>query len=114
MTSESAVCTSTTALSIERPRSNCSVIWLLPVPLFEMMRKRDVRLLDVPDDEIAGLGGNVLAVAPRRAVMLDNLPRTRARLEQAGCDVRTFSGTEIALKGNGGPTCLTRPLLRAD
>ena len=93
-----------------------ALVWrrLLPVPLFEMLSERNVRMLDVPDEEVALLGGNVLAVAPRRAVMLDGLPRTRARLEEAGCDVRTFRGLEIALKGNGGPTCLTRPLLRSD
>jgi hypothetical protein len=27
--------------------------------------------------------------------------------------VRVYSGDEISRKGDGGPTCLTRPLLRA-
>jgi N-dimethylarginine dimethylaminohydrolase len=85
---------------------------LLPVPVFEMLEGRGVRLLDVPADEYASLGCNVLALAPRRALMLSGLPRTRALLEAAGCDVRTFGGDEIARKGGGGPTCLTRPVLR--
>jgi N-dimethylarginine dimethylaminohydrolase len=85
---------------------------LLPVPLFELLAARGVALVDVPDEEYASLGCNVLALAPRRLLMLSGLPRTRARLEAAGCDVRTFDGEEIARKGGGGPTCLTRPVRR--
>ena len=86
---------------------------LLPVPLFERLQARGVRLLDVPREEYDALGGNVLALAPRRALMLTGLPRTQRLLEDAGCRVLTFDGEEIARKGNGGPTCLTRPILRA-
>jgi N-dimethylarginine dimethylaminohydrolase len=85
---------------------------LLPVPLFELLLERGVGLVDVPDEEYASLGCNVLALAPRRLAMLSGLPRTRARLEASGCDVRTFDGDEIGRKGGGGPTCLTRPLRR--
>jgi arginine deiminase len=85
---------------------------LLPVPLFDLLLARGVELLDVPDEEYASLGCNVLALAPRRLAMLSGLPRTRARLEAAGCDVRTFDGEEIGRKGGGGPTCLTRPVWR--
>ena len=85
---------------------------LLPVPLFELLLERGLGLVDVPDEEYAALGCNVLALAPRRLAMLSGLPRTHARLEAAGCDVRTFDGDEIARKGGGGPTCLTRPVLR--
>jgi arginine deiminase len=52
------------------------------------------------------------AVAPRRCVMLEGNPVTRARLEGAGAEVFTYEGSEISLKGGGGPTCLTRPLAR--
>jgi dimethylargininase len=85
---------------------------LLPVPLVEMLEARGVVLIDVPDEEFAGMACNVLALAPRRVVMLEGLPVTRGRLEEAGCTVAEYSGREISLKGNGGPTCLTRPLLR--
>jgi N-dimethylarginine dimethylaminohydrolase len=86
----------------------------LPVPLFERLEARGVRLVDVPEEEYDALGCNVLALAPRSALMLSGLPRTRERLEAAGCRVQTFDGEEIARKGNGGPTCLTRPILRAE
>lgn len=85
----------------------------LPVPLLERLEARGTRLLDVPEAEVGALGCNVLAVAPRRVLILSGLPRTQALLEAAGCEVRTFDGEEIARKGNGGPTCLTRPVWRA-
>jgi arginine deiminase len=58
------------------------------------------------------MGANVLALGPRRCLMLDGNPRTRALLERAGADVTVYAGTEISVKGGGGPTCLTRPLIR--
>ena len=68
--------------------------------------------VEVPDEEFESMGANVLAIAPRRCVMLDGNPVTRARLEAAGVDVLTYQGSEISVKGGGGPTCLTRPLAR--
>jgi N-dimethylarginine dimethylaminohydrolase len=85
---------------------------LMPLPLLELLEARGFRLLDVPEEEFAGMGPNLLALAPRRLVMLQGLPRTRAALEAAGCTVEVYAGDEISRKGGGGPTCLTRPLLR--
>ena len=58
------------------------------------------------------MGCNVLALAPRVCLMLEGNPTTRARLEGAGATVLTYKGDEISRKGGGGPTCLTRPVLR--
>jgi arginine deiminase len=58
------------------------------------------------------MGANVLALGPRRCLMLDGNPRTRARLEAEGVEVHVYAGQEISMKGGGGPTCLTRPLSR--
>jgi arginine deiminase len=55
---------------------------------------------------------NVLAVAPRQCIMFEGNPRTRELLEVEGVEVRVFGGAEICAKGAGGPTCLTRPILR--
>jgi N-dimethylarginine dimethylaminohydrolase len=85
---------------------------LMPVPFRELLLERGMTLVDVPDDEFETMGANVLAIAPRRCVMLAGNPVTRRRLEQAGADVVEYQGTEISLKGGGGPTCLTRPLAR--
>ena len=85
---------------------------MLPVPLFELLTERGVQLVDVPEEEYDSLGCNVLATAPRNVIMVRGNPVTRSRLESAGCKVSEFDGSEICLPGAGGPTCLTRPLLR--
>jgi len=85
---------------------------LLPVPFREALLQRGISLVEVPEAEFGTLGCNVLAVAPRRAVMVEGNPLTRARLERAGVEVHEFSGREICVKGGGGPTCLTRPIAR--
>ncbi len=86
---------------------------LMPVPLRELLLDRGIALVEVPDEEFESMGANVLAIAPRRCVMLDGNPRTRAALEAAGAEVRVYRGGEISVKGGGGPTCLTRPIRRA-
>jgi N-dimethylarginine dimethylaminohydrolase len=84
----------------------------LPVRLVELLRERDVRIVEVPDEEFDSMGPNVLALAPRVALALEGNPITRGRLEAAGVEVRTYVGEEISRKGDGGPTCLTKPLDR--
>ena len=85
---------------------------IAPVRLVEMLRGRGIRVVGVPDEEFASMGPNVLALGPRIALALDGNPETRRRMEAEGVDVRTYVGTEISRKGDGGPTCLTRPLER--
>jgi N-dimethylarginine dimethylaminohydrolase len=85
---------------------------LAPVALMEDLAERGVRVIEVPHDEYLTLGCNILAVRPGVLVMCDGNPETRRRLESAGCEVHTYAGSEISLKGEGGPTCLTLPLLR--
>lgn len=86
---------------------------LLPVSFWTLLRDRGWRLVEVPAEEFPTMGPNVLALAPGKCLMLEGNPVTRARLEQAGCEVRTYRGREISLKAEGGPTCLTRPIWRA-
>jgi N-dimethylarginine dimethylaminohydrolase len=85
---------------------------LLPVPFRELLLHRGISLVEVPDQEFGSMGCNVLAVGPRVCVMLEGNPETRRRLEGAGVEVHTYRGEEISVPGEGGPTCLTRPLLR--
>jgi N-dimethylarginine dimethylaminohydrolase len=85
---------------------------LLPVPFREWLLERGFTLIETDPDEFETMGTNVLALAPGRCLMLDGNPRTRAALERAGIDVVVYRGTEISVKGAGGPTCLTRPLSR--
>jgi N-dimethylarginine dimethylaminohydrolase len=84
----------------------------LPVRLVELLRVRDIGIVEVPDEEFDSMGPNVLALGPRVALAVKGNPVTRRRMEAAGVDVRTYVGDEISRKGDGGPTCLTRPLRR--
>jgi len=85
---------------------------IAPVRLLELLAERGIEVVEVPDEEFETQGSNVLALGPRRALALDGSPETRRRMERAGVDVVVYRGEEISLKGDGGPTCLTRPLLR--
>ena len=85
---------------------------LLPIPFREWLVERGMKFVEVPDEEYATMACNVLAVAPRKCLMLSGNPLTKQRLEDAGAEVWEYDGSEISLKGAGGPTCLTRPLIR--
>jgi N-dimethylarginine dimethylaminohydrolase len=85
---------------------------LLPVPFREFLLQRSIELVEVPDEEFDTMGANVLALAPRRCLVLAGNAHTRRALEQAGAEVIEYEGQEISVKGAGGPTCLTRPLER--
>ena len=86
---------------------------LLPVRLARLLAERDVGLVEVPEEEFETMGPNVLALAPRLALALAGNRVTRRRMERAGVEVLLYDGEEISRKGDGGPTCLTRPILRA-
>lgn len=86
---------------------------LLPVGLHDLLRELGTRFVEVPDEEYPTLGCNVLAVRPGVVIVADGNPVTRHRLEAAGCDVHAVALGEIGENGSGGPTCLTRPILRA-
>ena len=85
---------------------------LLPVGLWELLQDLEVRLVNVPDDEFPTLGCNVLAVRPGVVIMAEGNPKTASALSAAGCDVHTYPASEIGINGSGGPTCMTRPILR--
>jgi N-dimethylarginine dimethylaminohydrolase len=85
---------------------------LLPVTFWRLLRDRGFRLVEVPEKEFPTMAPNVLALAPRKCLMLEGNPVTRDRLERAGCEVLTYRGREISLKAEGGPTCLTQPIWR--
>jgi N-dimethylarginine dimethylaminohydrolase len=85
---------------------------LLPVALYEWLRELGIELVEVPEEEYATLGCNVLAVRPGVVVVADGNPVTRRRLEAAGVEVHAIPLREIGENGSGGATCLTRPLRR--
>ena len=86
---------------------------IAPTRLMWLLAERGIDVVEVPDTEFDTQGPNVLALGPRRALALEGNHETRRRMERAGVDVITYRGDEISRKGDGGPTCLTRPLLRS-
>jgi N-dimethylarginine dimethylaminohydrolase len=93
---------------------NLAVVYspLMPIQFRNYLIKRGFSFVEVPEDEFESMGSNVLAVAPRECIMVSGNPKTRSLLEKARCKVFEYDGNEISVKGGGGPTCLTRPLLR--
>jgi N-dimethylarginine dimethylaminohydrolase len=85
---------------------------LLPAGLWDLLGDLGIATIAVPDDEYPTLGCNVLAVRPRVVVVAEGNPGTAAALRDAGCEVHAFPAGEIGVNGGGGPTCLTRPVLR--
>lgn len=94
--------------------ANLAVVYspLMPIVFRNELLKRGYELIEVPDAEFDSMGCNVLALAPRKCLMMKGNPITKERLEKAGCVVIEYEGNEISVKGGGGPTCLTRPLAR--
>lgn len=90
---------------------------LVPVALYQRLVELDYELIHAPRDEFetsSGLSLNVLATAPRQLIAVSGFPRTAQLMIDAGCVVSTFPGDELCIPCEGGPTCLTRPLLRED
>ncbi len=85
---------------------------MMPVRLVQLLEERGVSFVEVPEEEFATMGPNVLALGPRRALAVAGNPVTRERMEAAGVEVTTYPGAHISINGDGGPTCLTRPLVR--
>ena len=94
--------------------SNLAVVYspLIPIVFRNELIARGYELVEVPDEEFDSMGCNVLALAPRVCLMVKGNPITKSRLEKAGCKVIEYQGAEISVKGGGGPTCLTRPVMR--
>ena len=85
---------------------------LMPIRFRNRLLEMGYEFVEVAEEEFESMGCNVLAVAPRKCIMVQGNPKTEEALRRAGCQVFTYSGNEISIKGGGGPTCLTRPMLR--
>ena len=94
--------------------ANLAVVYsaLMPITFRNLLLQKGYQLVEVPDEEFESMGCNVLALAPRICLMVDGNPKTKMALENAGCKVIVYKGEDISVKGGGGPTCLTRPVMR--
>jgi len=90
---------------------------LLPASFYLLLKERGIEMIVAPPEEFAdsnGLNLNVLPLSPKKVIMVDGFPLTRAAMEAAGCEVQTFEADALCIACEGGPTCLTRPVLRRD
>jgi len=85
---------------------------LLPARFIEFLKSVNIKLINVPDEEYESMACNVLSLAPKKCIMMSGNPITKSLLESNNVEVFTYDGSEISLKGAGGPTCLTRPIYR--
>ena len=89
---------------------------LLPVSLFKLLEEKGFTLINAPEDEFLSsntLSTNILTISPGKCIMIDGFPKTRESLENFGINVKVFNADELCIACEGGPTCLTRPLLRS-
>jgi len=84
----------------------------LAVETVELLKSRGFQFISIDESERDTLACNVLALGDKRLLAIEENRKTNDRLRHAGFNVRTFPGSEICVNGSGGPTCLTRPLLR--
>jgi N-dimethylarginine dimethylaminohydrolase len=101
-------------MSVVSPvRDNLAVVYerLAPVALLQALAARGIETIAVPDEEYPTFGCNILAVAPGVVILPEGNPVIVKALRDHGVDVHTYAASEIN-KGEGGPTCLTRPILR--
>ncbi len=94
-------------------REDLAVVFerLAPVALLEELRRRGIDWIAVPEEDWLTLGCNVLAIRPGVCVIASGNDATAKALIDRGCEVHVYAASEIS-KGEGGPTCLTRPILR--
>ena len=88
---------------------------LLPAAFYQLLKARGIRLVEGDAQEFAasnGLSLNVLPTSPHQVIAVAGFPRTAAAMEAAGCAVQTFEADALCIACEGGPTCLTRPILR--
>ena len=103
-------------ISILDERKALIYLPLLPIGLYKLLLEKDFLLIEAPEKEFQHshtLSTNVLATAPGNCIMIDGLPHTRNALEKEGINIRVFDGDALCIACEGGPTCLTRPLLRS-
>lgn len=88
---------------------------LMPTAFYNLLLEEGYTLIDAPAQEYLASGGlnlNVLPLKPKECVMIDGFPETKKMMEEAGCQVHVFKGDALCIACEGGPTCLTNPILR--
>ena len=103
-------------ISVVDKKKALAYLSLLPTGLVQLLEKKGYDLIEAPEDEFIsseGLNINVLTIEPGICIMISGFSETRKALEKSGVTVHTFDGSSLCIGCEGGPTCLTRPILRA-
>jgi dimethylargininase len=85
---------------------------LAPVRLLQFLESRGISWFTVSEKEMLTQGANILTIRPNVVVLAAGNPEIEGKLREGGVEVHVFAGNNVAVKGDGGPTCLTAPLLR--
>lgn len=99
-------------ISVLDHRTMVADLRFLGVPTFEMLKEREFEFVPIAEEERGTMAANVLALGERTLLAIAANRETNARMRGAGFEVLTYEGSEISQNGSGGPTCLTRPLVR--
>jgi len=102
-------------ISVVDKKKALAYVSLLPIGLVRLLEKKGYDLIEAPEDEFIsseGLNINVLTIKPGICIMISGFPKTRKALEKSSVTVHTFDGSSLCIGCEGGPTCLTRPILR--
>ncbi|MCI7242414.1 MAG: arginine deiminase-related protein [Lachnobacterium sp.] len=85
---------------------------LMPIAMYRLLEERGIEMIDITDEEFSHSASNILAVAPRKLIMLDGNPRVKEELEKRGCEVKVMPGNWTGYDRHAGPTCMTMSVLR--
>jgi len=88
---------------------------LFSIDLIQIFSENNIKLIGISEEEYfksKTLAVNILALSPRKLVLIDGYPKTAELLLNHGCNIQLFNGNELCIKAEGGPTCLTRAILR--
>ncbi len=85
---------------------------LISTEFMQLLNELDWTLIEIPEEEFASQATNILTIEPNKVVILKENVKTRALLEASGVEVLVYAGDELSHNRQGGPTCLTKPLLR--
>jgi len=77
----------------------------------QYLEKRGINLIEVPDEELRNDAPNLLPLEPGKVIIPAGSPKTTRELRKEGVDIIELDMSEY-VKGGGGPTCITMPLIR--
>ncbi len=85
---------------------------LMPIAMYRLLQEREIKMIEITDEEFEHSASNILAVSPRKLIMLEGNPRVKDLLENEGCEIKVMPGVWTGYDRHAGPTCMTMSVLR--